>query len=88
MLRKKAEYERGEKGEILMTPHNLRLFCLEDELYEYPELNSKIYLHYKGFTNVKNLDAYTNLVSLWLENNCIKKIEGLEKLTKLRTLFL
>ena len=38
MLRKKAEYERGEKGEILMTPHNLRLFCLEDELYEYPEL--------------------------------------------------
>ena len=88
MLRKKLEYERGDKGEMLMTTQNLRLFCLEDELYEYPDLNSKIYLHYKGFTKIANLDAYVNLISLWLENNCIRKIEGLEKLTKLRTLFL
>jgi len=28
MQRKKAEFERGEKGEMLMTEHNLRLFCI------------------------------------------------------------
>ena len=68
MLRKKAELERGEKGELLMTTHNLRLFCLENKFYEYLDFNSKIYLHYKGFTQIANLDAYVNLISLCLEN--------------------
>jgi hypothetical protein len=31
-----------------MEEENLKLLCLEDHLYEYPEMNNKIYLHFKS----------------------------------------
>jgi hypothetical protein len=34
-----------------------------------------------GFDKIQNLEPYYNLNSLWLNNNGIIKIEGLEKLT-------
>eukprot|EP00743_Colponemidia_sp_Colp-15_P001894 GILK01002064.1.p1 GENE.GILK01002064.1~~GILK01002064.1.p1 ORF type:complete len:304 (+),score=54.21 GILK01002064.1:73-984(+) len=74
--------------DLRMTPRMLRKICQEKDLYDTPELNDKLYLHYKGFKKIENLDEYTGLKALWLECNGISKIEGLDKLSELRCLYL
>lgn len=71
-----------------MTKPLLRKLCKDDGLYTTPSINDKIYLHYKGFSEIKNLDEYTGLKALWLEGNGLAKITGLENLRMLRTLYL
>eukprot|EP00940_MAST-03C_sp_MAST-3C-sp2_P000983 g983.t1 len=71
-----------------MTPAKLREICEKNDLYRTPELNDKLYLHYKGFSEIKNLEAYTGLKCLYLEGNGLRKIGGLDKQTKMRSLFL
>ena len=48
MNKRKVEKERGEDGSILMNLVNIKQYCEEDHLYELPDLNSKLYLHFKG----------------------------------------
>ncbi|KAL4465487.1 hypothetical protein ABPG72_009425 [Tetrahymena utriculariae] len=71
-----------------MTFQNLVKICEEDELYEYPEMNNKIYLHHKGFYQIENLDKFVNLKTVYLENNMIQTITGLSCLKQLQHLFL
>lgn len=71
-----------------MTKQLLRKLCKDDGLYSTPSINDKIYLHYKGFSEVKNLDEYTGLRALWLEGNGLVRISGLENLRQLKTLYL
>ncbi|KAJ3190016.1 Dynein assembly factor 1, axonemal [Gaertneriomyces sp. JEL0708] len=80
--------EVDEKGNTLMTVKYIQQLCREQKLYSTPELNDKLYLHYKGFAKIENLDLYTGVKSLWLEGNGISTIENLEKLLQLRCLFL
>jgi len=47
--KKKFVLERDDKDRVLMTKKNLLNICEEDGLYEFAELNTKIYLHFKGF---------------------------------------
>ena len=56
--------------------------------YRTPELNEKLYLHYKGFHTIKNLEQFTDLKCLYFEGNGCKKLAGLEKNVKLRCLFI
>jgi len=58
----------------VMSERNLKIICETDGLYEYPEMNKKIYLHYKVVDRIYGLEKYVNLKSLYLENNAIKKI--------------
>ena len=71
-----------------MTSALLKKYCKDNGLYSTPSINDKIYLHYKGFRCIQNLDEYVNLKCIWLEGNGLSRIEGLDKLTILRTIFL
>ena len=46
--RKQRELERDENNRVVMTKTNLKILCEKEGLYEFPELNEKLYLHFKG----------------------------------------
>lgn len=71
-----------------MTKAVLRQLCKDNSLYITPSINDKLYLHYKGFRCIQNLDEYVGLKALWLEGNGLSKIEGFEKLILLKSLYL
>lgn len=71
-----------------MTKAAIKQICKDLKLYSTPSCNDKLYLHYKGYQRIENLDEYVNVKVIWLEGNGLTKIEGLEHCTKLRTLYL
>lgn len=60
-----------------MTPAYLKQLCKEQKGYQTPALNDIIYLHFKGFSRIENLEEYTGLKSVWLEGNGMSEIENL-----------
>lgn len=71
-----------------MTKQYLRKLCKDNGLYTTPSINDKLYLHYRGFNTITNLEEYTGLRAIWLEGNGITKIENLSNQSNLRTLYL
>ena len=71
-----------------MTPEEIRQSCIENDGYETPELNDKLYLHFRGFKRIQNLEPYIGCKALWLDSNGLEIIEGLDSLIELRCLYL
>jgi dynein assembly factor 1 len=83
---RKNPIEKDDKGNVLMTVPYIKQLCKEQKLYNTPSLNDKLYLHFKGFSKIQNLDVYTGLKTIWLEGNGIGKIEGLDECVEMRCL--
>ena len=83
-----AQMDKDENGKNMITERYLRELCELNGQYVTPALNDALYLHFKGFRKIENLDSFKNIKALWLECNGILKIEGLENLTKLKMIFL
>lgn len=71
-----------------MTKKELKRSAIEHGGYTTPALNDQLYLHYKGYSKIENLEAYANLKALWLDSNGFQAIENLNHLSSLRCLYL
>ena len=81
MIRRGARVDEPEKeddGSLNLTNKYLYKLISSDKrlYYRTPELNEKLYLHYKGFAKIENLQPFTNLKVLYLEGNSIKNIRN------------
>ena len=85
-----TEDERDEDGSPMLTNRFFwELFKRENKkYYRTPSLNEKLYLHYKGFSFIRNLEQFTDLKCLYFEGNGCKSMKGLEKNVKLRSLMI
>ncbi len=75
-------------GLPVMTKSELTRVAMEHGGYHTPYLNDTLYLHFKGYRRIENLEEYTGLKSLWLHSNGFGTIENISHLHKLRSLFL
>lgn len=71
-----------------MTREVLVKAATDNQGYETPHLNDQLFLHFKGFRRIENLEPYSELKALWLESNGLLQIENLDHLAKLRCLYL
>jgi hypothetical protein len=84
-----SEIAKASKGGLPeMSLEEIRLSCRENDGYDSPELNEKLYLHFRGFKKIENLDSYVSCKAIWLDSNGLEKIEGLTALANLRCLYL
>ena len=70
----------------IMSKATLVALCKEHGLYKTPSLNDKLYLNFKGFSRIENLEEYTALKALFLEGNALESLEGLPALPELKCL--
>eukprot|EP00933_Yihiella_yeosuensis_P039702 TRINITY_DN3381_c3_g1_i1.p1 TRINITY_DN3381_c3_g1~~TRINITY_DN3381_c3_g1_i1.p1 ORF type:complete len:552 (-),score=135.33 TRINITY_DN3381_c3_g1_i1:165-1820(-) len=77
-------------GATEMSKAELRKIIDSDKrmYYRTEELNDKLYIHYKGWKELKNLEGWTGLRALYAECNAFDRISGLDMCANLRSLFL
>ena len=83
------EEEKDENGQKVLTNKFLREMIKKEprKYYRTAHLNDKLYLHYKGFPYIKNLEQFTELKCLYFEGNGLRSLRGLEQNIELRSLY-
>ncbi len=71
-----------------MTKEAICSCIKKKELRANPELNRKLNLRRRGFTEIRNLEMYTEVKELFLETNKLERIVGLDTLKRLQYLHL
>lgn len=73
-----------------LTPQEIKKILRSDfkMYYTTQELNDKLYIHYKGYSKIENLEGFTGLKCLYGESNGFRKLEGLGHMKQLRCLYL
>merc|ERR1712093_13588 len=71
-----------------MTAKAVQAICRETGGYNTMSLNEKLYLHFKGWHKIENLDEFTGARVVWLEGNGLQKIENLQPCSGLRQIYL
>ncbi|KAG5470471.1 hypothetical protein LSCM1_01715 [Leishmania martiniquensis] len=61
-----------------MTKDVIVATCKANGGYAAPALNDQLFLHCRGFTSIQNLGPYTSVKVLWLEQNALSRLSGLE----------
>ncbi len=84
----KIAAETNPLGTPTMSKEEIRQSCVENGGYETAELNDKLYLHFRGFKKIENLEAYTGCKAIWLDSNGLACIEGLDALVQVRCLYM
>jgi len=84
----KIAAENGALGVPTMTKDEIRQSCVENGGYETAELNDKLYLHFRGFKKIENLEDYVGCKAIWLDSNGLDTIEGLGHMTGIRCLYM
>jgi dynein assembly factor 1 len=77
-----------EKGCTYLTERYLKEICFYNSGYAEPKYNNSLVLNYLALRKIENLQNYSHIRVLHLENNCITKIEGISHIKALRCLFL
>jgi len=65
------EEEKEADGSQILTKRFLREMLAKEwrQYYRTAYLNEKLYLHYKGFSYIKNMQEFTELKCLYFEGN-------------------
>ena len=71
-----------------LTKQEVLRVCRQTGFYTTPELNEKLYLQCKGYSEIGGLEEYTGAKAVWLEGNCISEIKGLHNCRELLTLYI
>lgn len=82
------EDEKEADGTPILTNKFLREMIKKEprKYYRTAYLNDKLFLHYKGFSRIKNLEQFTDLKCLYFEGNGCVSLKGLEQNTMMRSL--
>jgi len=71
-----------------ITKKILKDMCKKQGFYSTPGLNDILYLHYKGFREIKNMEDYTGLKVIYLEGNGLRSMKGLDHQPLMKSLYL
>ena len=88
--------EHCRRNELYMIPKyndvlylHYKVVILFESIRQFAIIPKKfLTLLMQGLSEIENLEEYTDLKCLWLENNSIKTIKGLDHLSLLKCLFL